>query len=284
MLLLSNSWLIISLSCSFLAYESPKWLLSKRKTENAVRAAEKLYRLSIILDPDLLVLKPPTESNWLKAMKQTFSNKAVLNLTLNIGFMTAIFVEFTGFPVILVYSASIYTKLKMARNLTVILTILLACFNFGSAVLAGYLILKVKLKRILIVSLIFMLLSQVGIAIFGMFSKEIFGYLSIGMTFVYMIAANLGALPITIMIPNEYVKVEDRGVVGSVNMLFAWGSAFIITLLFPYMEASMDSLAFLVFSGSIGLALIIVFTRFIDPEKMTFEEIYGTFKRRSVFL
>ena len=75
-----------------------------------------------------------------------------------------------------------------------------------------------------------MLVAQTGIAVFGQFSARGYGYASIAMTFIYMAAANMGALPIPVMITNEYIKVKERGVVGSINMLFAWGSAFTITI------------------------------------------------------
>jgi len=212
------------------------------------------------LDKPLLAFSPQAPT-----FRQKLTKRAELKWALIISIVLLVNQQFSGINSVFFYSASVFRDAGIDAWLG---TVLASSANVFGVVLAMGLVENLGRKMCLILSGSFMIAASAG-TILGLNrdangDAEFWQWFTIGALMVYVIGFELGFGPIPWTIATELTPSSDLATVQAIAAALNGVANFIIALVFPYMQKSMQAWVYLPFI--IVIALTMLFVQTFVPE------------------
>lgn len=219
----------------FFIPESPRWLIVKRREEEASTIFSKIYsdRLTVgfQINETKQMLHAEKGSDW-KLLRSPGIFRAVL-----IGSAIAILGQFMGVNAVLYYGPSIFETSGLSSGDSLFYQSLIGVVNMGTTVLALLIIDKVGRKKLVYTGVTGMILSLVMIGLYFLFGE------SLGMTSLFLLVCFLayifftaGSISAVIFVfLSEMYPTKIRGLAMSVAGLSLWIGTYLIGQLTPWL-------------------------------------------------
>ena len=143
------------------AVESPDWYLKRNDEDQAWESRKKLHRNSVrekLLSDTSDVCESKTSNATPSTLKKLLKNKPMLKAICMLTFLAVGCHDLLGFPVMLIYSTQIYSKVGMKNEMAVLMTIILSVSNLTSSIGLSTIIGKVKRRSLILVTIFIMTL------------------------------------------------------------------------------------------------------------------------------
>lgn len=220
----------------FFMPESPMFLISKGKTEQAAKSLQKLRGKHYNIEGELRAMQQNRaleQENKLPCRK-AFSTKAAIK-AITISMFLMLFMQFCGINAVVFYSSSIFEEggLISADTAGIIIAVVQVIFVLVSIVIVD----KLGRRILLIISAVSMALSCLGMGTYTIFSKNPdnhdmilkLSWVPLVTLCVYMAAFSTGFGPIPWMMIGELFPSAIKGIAGAISTTFCWIVAFFVT-------------------------------------------------------
>lgn len=226
---------ILFLSLLFFVPRSPRWLILKGKSEEALSVLEKLQDLkSAKVDFEKIQKSVTNENNSTK--KVNYFSKSIL-IIISIGTALSILQQFTGINAVLYYGADIFEKaLGYGQEDVLKQQILLAFINVIFTLIAMYTVDKFGRKPLIYVGCIGMSIGFLILAI--TLQQQIIGILSLLGILVFIASFSLSMGPVVWVLLSEIFPNKIRSVAMSVAVAAQWAANYIVSQSFPIVVGS----------------------------------------------
>ncbi|GAB4334294.1 MAG: D-xylose transporter XylE [Flammeovirgaceae bacterium] len=271
---------LMFLAFLFFVPQSPRWLVQKQKSNEALKVLEKL-RSSDIAKQELKEIEVSIR-NEQNIQKASILDKGV-PWVISIGVIMSFLQQVTGINVIMYYGTEIFKGMGEGTSGALFQTILVGVINLIFTILAIYTIDKWGRKPLVIVGSLGM-----GLGIFGLAAciyTQSFGIIALVsvLTFIGSFAMSMG--PVVWVLLSEIFSNKIRGTAMSIAVAAQWISNFIVTQTFPMMnnnealkESFNGSFAFWVY-GFFCIVTVLFTLKFVPETKgkslEEMEQVFG---------
>ncbi|GMM34045.1 hypothetical protein DASC09_013700 [Saccharomycopsis crataegensis] len=277
---------------SFLAVETPKWLIKNNQPELAERhltylRPKKRFSASDIkgeinewiveigsienstsnVSPDEPAEAPVNKSIPLwKYITSSEYNKSKMVATIILAAQ-----QLSGIPAIFFYGNSIVST--VLPQYSVLLNCMLSLTNIVFTMVAGLLIDRVGRKVLLMASNIFMFVSAVLMAV-GIVKNIM--VLAVVMVFLFVSFFAIGMGPIPFLIVAEVTQLNATTAAQSYGTAMNWIVTVVIGYVFPIVKSAIGGYVFLIFAGFLAITIVLVGLLFPETKgKRTYNEVWS---------
>lgn len=270
---------LLQLAAIFALQETPAWLLSQGKRDQAERVWRKIR----------------TDTLWQKELQQTRIDKEKQNswrlcfksyffTILCIGVLLNLFQQITGINAVIYYAPRIFKELGVASSFGMFLaTFVIGIINLLATVLSGWLLDKTGRKRLLLVGTFGMTASLAILSMLFLQRNGLHDRIACFclISYVAFFAMSLG--PVTWVVLSEIFPLSIRASGMAIAIACNWLANYLVALTFPDLIHRFGvGMVFSLFAGLSLLALLFVY-RFIPETKgKTLEEIETMVKSRKL--
>ncbi|XOQ14526.1 MAG: Major myo-inositol transporter IolT [Shouchella clausii] len=263
--------------------ESPRWLVSKSRNEEA-HAVLKLVRRENDANTELKEIRQSyeTEKELPKARFKDFAIPWVRKL-LFLGIGLAVVQQITGVNSIMYYGTNILRDAGFATNAALVANVANGMISVIAAATGIYLLGKVGRRPMLLTGQIGVIISLLLIAVCSyMFQgSAALPYLVIGLTVAFLGFMQGAIAPVTWLMLSEIFPLRLRGLGMGLSVLCLWMVNFMISLFFPQLLSSFGLTAtFLVFAGLNVIAALFVKRYVPETKGRTLEELEQQFRAK----
>lgn len=226
---------ILFFTVIFFIPESPRWLIVKRREEEAITIFSKIYsNISTVefqINETKQMLNTEKRNDW-KLLLSPGVFHAVL-----IGSAIAILGQFMGVNAVLYYGPSIFESSGLSSGDSLLYQALIGLVNMGTTVIALLIIDKVGRKKLVYIGVTGMIISLVMIGFYFLIGE------SMGMTSLFLLGCFLayifftaGSISAVIFVfLSEIYPTKIRGLAMSVAGLSLWIGTYLIGQLTPWL-------------------------------------------------
>jgi major inositol transporter-like SP family MFS transporter len=261
--------------------ESPRWLVSKGRNEEALRVLQKI-RTEEEAKAELKEIETAL-SEEVELEEASFKDLAIpwVRRVVFIGIAIAIVTQATGVNSIMYYGTEILRQAGFATSAALIGNIANGVISVLATIVGIWLLGKVGRRPMMLTGLAgtTLTLLLIGILSFVVGSSTILPYIMLALTVTFL-AFMQGAIgPVLWVSLSEIFPLRLRGFGMGISVFFLWITNFIIGLLFPIMLDKMGlSVTFFVFAV-VGCVSIFLMAKFLPETKgRTLEEIETSFR------
>jgi MFS transporter, SP family, arabinose:H+ symporter len=255
----------------FFAPESPRWLVQKGFSENALKILENVNGSELAKEELLTIEDSINEDKETGTYREVFSGH--MRPILIIGVFLAVFSQITGINSIMYYAPVIFQSIGTGASSAVTQTALIGGCNLIFTFLAIILIDKLGRKPLLIGGTIGMMISLTSIAL-AFYLKKYEGYLILFLilTYIASFAASLG--PVTWVLISEIFPNKLRSKAMSVAIVSLWMANFMLILVFPVILNRLGgAVAFIIFDLMCLLLFLFIIFRIPETKGKSLEEL-----------
>ncbi len=260
---------ILFLSLLFIVPESPRWLTSKNKPDQAFGILEKINGTG-------------TARNILQEIQQALRTeqgrlaelfKPGMRMAMIVGIVLALFSQITGINAIIYYAPEIFKSAGFGTDSALLQTVLIGVVNTVFTFVAIGFIDKIGRKKLLLLGVGGMVLCLLGIGVcyhFNLMNGPLL--LVFILAYIACFASSLGPIPWVII--SEIFPTKIRGVAMSVATVVLWIGVLLITQLTPWLLENLGG-AYTFWLFMINSIILFIFTLLKIPEtkQKTLEEI-----------
>jgi major inositol transporter-like SP family MFS transporter len=261
--------------------ESPRWLVSKGRSEEALLVLRKI-RTEKEAQKELREIE-----NAISAESE-IGNASFKDLTVPwirrvvfIGIGIAVITQATGVNSIMYYGTEILKKAGFATSAALIGNVANGVISVLATIVGIWLLGKIGRRPMMLTGLAgtTTTLLLIGILSFTASSTAIFPYLVLALTVTFL-AFMQGAIgPVLWVSLSEIFPLRLRGFGMGISVLFLWITNFVISLVFPIMTDKLGLSATFFIFAVIGCISIILMAKFLPETKgRTLEEIEISFR------
>jgi len=248
----------------FLVPETPRYLISKNKDQEALTILEK-------------VNNSKEKANAIyQEIKQTVDVKNVRvfsygKLVVIVGILLAAFQQFVGINVILYYAPRIFAEMGASSDGSMFQTVIIGIVNFIFVLIAMLLVDRVGRRLLMIVGSIGMAVGMFGVAALAYLDQMGIGALIFILIFVAFYNLSFG--PLMWVLASELFPNKVRGQVMAITVVANWGSNLLISSTFPSLLEFGAGFAYTFYGVMCVLALLFVLKLVPETKGKTLEEI-----------
>jgi sugar porter (SP) family MFS transporter len=271
---------VIQLVGMIFSPESPRWLLTRGKSEKAVHVL-KMLRKSGNIDREIEEIRKVAkqkikEGGW----RDLFAPVVLPALFVGVGL--SVFQQITGINTVIYYAPQIFEISGFAAPSKAILaSIAIGSINVLATIVSLWLLDRVGRRKLLLIGVGGMVISLLFLSL-GFFSqhKELFEVSVISlMAYVAFFAIGLG--PVAFLIISEIYPLHLRGKAMSLALFANWVCNFIVSLTFLSLIEAMGSGQTFILYAVIGvLAWWFVYRRVPETKGKSLEEIEITTRKK----
>ncbi|CAH2102609.1 unnamed protein product [Euphydryas editha] len=220
----------------FLIPETPRWYISRGRTEEARKALQWLRGSKTKIDNELHdITLCDTENRNESSIREILSMKYMKAILISLGLM--LFQQLSGINAVIFYTVKIFkmSGSSIDENLS---TIIVGLVNFMSTFLATALIDRTGRKVLLYISSITMTITLTIVGTFFYVRDNLhtdlskLGWLPLTSLMIYLLGFSLAFGPIPWLMMGEILPAKIRGGAASICTAFNWLCAFIVTKTF----------------------------------------------------
>ncbi|WP_339182517.1 D-xylose transporter XylE [Oceanobacillus sp. FSL W7-1293] len=248
----------------FLVPETPRYLISKNKDQEALTILEK-------------VNNSKEKANAIyQEIKQTVDVKNVRvfsygKLVVIVGILLAAFQQFVGINVILYYAPRIFAEMGASSDGSMFQTVIIGIVNFIFVLIAMLLVDRVGRRLLMIVGSIGMAVGMFGVAALAYLDQMGIGALIFILIFVAFYNLSFG--PLMWVLASELFPNKVRGQIMAITVVANWGSNLLISSTFPSLLEFGAGFAYTFYGVMCVLALLFVLKLVPETKGKTLEEI-----------
>lgn len=249
--------------------ESPRWLISKGKTNDATAILEKLNgreKATTLLNEIQESFKEEKGS-----IKELF--KPGLRIAMVVGMFLALFSQITGINAIIYYAPEIFKSVGFGTDSAMFQTVIIGVVNTIFTFVAIAYIDKYGRRTLLLWGITGMIICLGGVGLIFYFELSAGPWLLMFILgFIASFAMSLGPIPWVLI--SEIFPTKIRGIAMSISVLMVWIGVVLITQLTPMLLDSVGG-AFTFWIFMFNAIILIIFTYKMIPETKgkTLEEI-----------
>ncbi|KAJ0402795.1 hypothetical protein ATCC90586_004892 [Pythium insidiosum] len=252
---------ILQMALSSLLTESPRWLLTKNKPKEAADILRRLRGSTDVYEEiDSICSASDNESGdmgiWAVLRDRSIRFPLVVGIALQVA------QQFSGINAVMFYANLFFQNVGLKDPL--VGTTLVGTINVISTGVALVLMDTAGRRPLLIYSCIGMIASSLVLTLALLKLLPFYSMVSVGgvMCFVWFFEIGLG--PIPWLIVAEMLPAKPRPTAMSIATMVNWMCSFIVGLVFPSMQASLNEYSFVPFA--VCLAFALAFTLKYVPE------------------
>lgn len=259
----------------FLVPESPRWLVTRERYEEAKGVLRRLFDPSVVSETfqDIRQAVQREDPSILQLLKPG------LRISLVIGLVLAVLQQATGINVILYYAPEIFKKITGSGvNHAMLQTVIVGSVNLGFTLVAMWLVDRLGRRPLLMTGV-----SGMGASLFlfGVFAyyDMIGGWgLVFVITYIACFATSMG--PVVWVVISEIFPNRIRGRAVAVASFFLWGTNYVVSQTFPMMNnnPTLDRLfngafPFWIYAFFCAVTLLFVYLVLPETKGKSLEEI-----------
>ncbi len=254
----------------FFVPESPRWLVQKRKIDDAFKVLSKISG-DESANHELAEIEKSIASEDAGTYRDVFSKE--LRPILVIGMLLAFFQQMTGINSIMYYAPIIFQKIGNGTNSAFIQTVAVGAVNLIFTLVSLRLIDRWGRKPLLIVGAIGMIVSLLVMS-GAFFLKHFEGYLILVFILVFIASFAVSIGPVAWVVIAEIFPNRLRSKAMSVAIVTLWTFTFLVSLTFPVvLDRLGGGAAFGIFGVMCILLLIYVIFRLPETKGKSLEEL-----------
>lgn len=235
------AWLGVALPVPFLILffiipETPRWYISKGKTEKSRKALQWLRgkETDVNVEFNDLVKSQKEADDSNTSVKDLFTKQHMKPILISLGLM--FFQQMSGINAVIFYTTTIFKMAGSSINNN-LCTIIVGIVNFASTFIATVLIDRLGRKVLLYISAVSMCFTLTILGTYFYLSQihvdvSAFGWLPLVSLLIYVLGFSLGLGPIPWLMMGEILPSRIRGPAASLATAFNWTCTFIVTKTF----------------------------------------------------
>ncbi|MHB9054622.1 MAG: D-xylose transporter XylE [Paludibacteraceae bacterium] len=249
----------------FLVPETPRYLALIHQEDKALHVLKKINKSSeqakSILDEII-----STVSDNSKSRLFSFGRKVII-----IGILLSVFQQFVGINVVLYYAPRIFESMGVARDASLLQTIVMGLVNVIFTVLAIMTVDKWGRKPLLITGSIGMAVGMIAISILSY--MEIFSVLTLIFIVIFTASFMMSWGPICWVYISELFPNKIRGQAVAVAVAFQWLANFIISSTYPAMMEFSSAFTYGFYAAMAVLSALFVWKMVPETKGKSLEKI-----------
>ncbi len=260
---------VLFLAALFLVPESPRWLASKNREDEALKILEKVngkVAAGLVMTD---IKKTLHEEQG--TIRELFAPG--LRTAMIIGVFLALFSQITGINAIIYYAPEIFKSVGFGTDSALLQTVIIGVTNTVFTFVAIKYIDKLGRRKLLLIGVTGMIICLLGVGTvfhFQLSSGPLLLIFILG--FIASFGCSLGPIPWVIM--SEIFPTKTRGIAMSIATLTLWIGVVLITQLTPVLLSEAGgAVTFWIFGANSILLLLFTYKMIPETKGKTLEEI-----------
>jgi SP family xylose:H+ symportor-like MFS transporter len=271
---------ILFLFFIFLIPESPRWLLQKGKSNEAIAVLQKINTAE-----DAIQVQSEIQNSIHQANKNQWSQLVNPNFkkALFVGVGLSVLQQLTGINAILYYAPEIFKSLGSSTDVSLLETSILGVVNLIFTLLAIRWVDKMGRKPLLYIGSIGMTIALAAVGFFIYF--DAMGNWVLPFLLLFMASFSISWGPIVWVLLSEIFPSKIRSLALAISVFIQWVANFIVTQVFPSLvenewlnENFNGAFPFYLFSIICLFSLFFVWKKIPETKNKTLEEMETLWK------
>jgi sugar porter (SP) family MFS transporter len=251
------------------APESPRWLIAKRRREQAFKILERINGKNEA-DRELAEIAESLRNEPHGKIVECF--RPGVRRILVIGILLAVFQQVTGINVVMYYAPAIFKTAGFGNSSALLQTAILGIVNLAFVVGSMFFVDRLGRRPLMIAGSIGMSVAMFLLAL-TFISGHARGYLVLVCIMGYLAAFGFSLGPVVWVLLAEIFPNRIRSYAVAIATFLLWGANFIVSLTFPYLLHSAGGYSFVIY-GAMCLLCLLFAVRYINETKgRTLEQI-----------